>query len=580
MPIVVNPGSTVTLYEGIPFPADQTSTLWFDIPILANQRSFFANWEKKRTYENLTYIRQNGICRLDLEPGDGFRYNYLSFTNPDSGLIFYAFIVGVEYINNNTVQFQFGIDYLQTYMAFLEFRPCYVDREHVASDKKGEHTEKEPFNGVGQYVFECMMSPYVGDPNVPEYPTEISDFNSQNQLIGVYVSIDPAEVGFSYNVTKPGIYNFLYCGLYFMFFTFNDGGVAELQAFITALTEANKIDALKQIFIFPKGALYNQYAGDQRGKDFHIQFDTSKIGLYTPKNNKMYTYPYCFCYATNNEGIAANFKFEYFDEYEQNYGNVFFNISSQMTANCIISLVPRNYEGILYNYNNQITTSSYPLCTWLSDTYQAYLAQNSGKLSTMRENLRIDYHQSQFSNVMSTLEGGYNAAMGITAMFASGGAAGAPQAMNGGMQLLQSGISMVNNGIDYHQAVATLDAQLYDISTLPPQAHGVDSSTLMAAIGNKGFELYYCYVNSESARIIDNYFTMYGYHVARIKVPEFHSRKTWNYIRTVDCSVTGQASADVLMMIQHIFDRGITLWHVKDNIEAYGDYTQDNSIVG
>ena len=230
MPIIVNPGSTVTLYKNIPFPADQTSTLWFDEPILANQRNFFSHWQEKRVYENLTYIRQNGVCRLDLAPGDGFSYNYMSFTNPDSGLVFYAFIIGVEYINNNTVQFQFGIDYLQTYMAFLTFKPCYVDREHVASDKKGEHTEKEPFNGVGQYVFECMMSPYVGDPNVPEYPTEISDFNSQNILIGVYVSIDPSEVGFSYNTTPPGIYNFLYCGLYFMFFTFNDGGVAELKA--------------------------------------------------------------------------------------------------------------------------------------------------------------------------------------------------------------------------------------------------------------------------------------------------------------------------------------------------------------
>ena len=102
----------------------------------------------------------------------------------------------------------------------------------------------------------------------------------------------------------------------------------------------------------------------------------------------------------------------------------------------------------------------------------------------------------------------------------------------------------------------------------------------MAAIGNKGFELYYCYVNSESARIIDNYFTMYGYHVAKIKLPEFKSRKYWNFIKTVDCSVTGQASADVLNLIQHIFDRGITLWHVADNIDQYGDYSLDNQIVG
>lgn len=579
MPIVVNPGSTVTLYEQIPFPADQTSTLWFDVPILANQRSFFANWPKKRTYENLTYIRQTGLCRLDMHPGDGFMYNYMSFTNPDSGLVFYAFIVGVEYINNNTVQFQFGIDYLQTYMAFLTFRPCYVDREHVASDKKGQHTEKEPFNGVGQYVFECMMTPYVGDPNLPEYPQAISSFNSANYRICMFLSFNPSEIGLT-GVSLPGLYNNLYCGLYLKTFLVSEEGIAELKIWIDTITEENKVDGIKQLFMAPLGAIINQYVNENRGMDFHLQFPMEKLGLYTPKNNKMYTYPYCFCYATNNEGSGANYKFEYFDEYEQKYGNVFFNFTSQFTGNPVIGLVPRNYLGSLYNYNEMLTTSSFPLCAWTSDTYQAYLAQNSGKLSTMRENLRIDYHQNQIQNTIGLLEGAYNTTVGAGVAIASGGAAGLPQTAQGITQLLGGGFNMLNTGIDYHQAVATLDAQLYDISTLPPQAHSIDTSTMTLAAGIKGFELYYCYVNSESARIIDNYFTMYGYHVARIKVPEFHSRKTWNYIRTVDCSVTGQASADVLTLIQHIFDRGVTLWHVKDNIDAYGDYTQDNSIVG
>lgn len=578
MPIVVNPGSTVTLYKKIPFPADQTSTLWFDEPILRNQRAFFANWGDKKTYENLTYIRQMGVCRLDLQPGDGFSYNYMSFTNPDSGLVFYAFIVGVDYINNNTVQFQFALDYLQTYMAFLEFRPCYVDREHVASDKKGEHTEKEPFNGVGQYVYECMMTPYVGDPNLPEYPTEIVSFNSKNYRICMFLSFNPSDLGLT-GISLPGLYNSIYCGLYLKTFTVDETGVNELNAWISTITEANKIEGIKQLFMAPLGAIINQYINENRGMDFHLKFPTDKLGLYTPKNNKMYTYPYCFCYATNNEGSGANFKFEYFDEYEQDYGNVFFNFTSQFTGNPIIGLVPRNYLGSLYNYNNMITTSSYPLCAWVSDTYQAYLAQNSGKLSTMRDNLKIDYHQSQVGNVIGAVQGGYEAAQGITALFASGGAAGAPQATSGISQLLGAGMNIINSSIDYSQAVATLDAQLYDISTLPPQAHSIDTSTMALAAGIKGFELYYCYVNSESARIIDNYFSMYGYHVAKIKLPEFHSRKSWNFIKTVDCSVTGQASADVLNLIQHIFDRGITLWHTVDHIDDYGNYLLDNSII-
>ena len=92
----------------------------------------------------------------------------------------------------------------------------------------------------------------------------------------------------------------------------------------------------------------------------------------------------------------------------------------------------------------------------------------------------------------------------------------------------------------------------------------------------KGFEVFRCHINSETAKIIDNYFDMFGYAVKTVKMPNLTGRKNWNFVKTVNCSVTGRAPASVLDDIGKIFDAGITLWH---NLSNYDNYSADNSIL-
>ena len=66
---------------------------------------------------------------------------------------------------------------------------------------------------------------------------------------------------------------------------------------------------------------------------------------------------------------------------------------------------------------------------------------------------------------------------------------------------------------------------------------------------------------------------MYGYKVNRVKVPNLHTRQSWNYVKTVDCTIVANIPQDDLNSIKQMFNKGITLWHNTD----VGNYNLSNN---
>ena len=81
-------------------------------------------------------------------------------------------------------------------------------------------------------------------------------------------------------------------------------------------------------------------------------------------------------------------------------------------------------------------------------------------------------------------------------------------------------------------------------------------------------------ITADYARMIDDFFSMFGYATKRIKVPNRSSRPQWNYVKTGGCIINGSIPADAERMICAIHDRGITYWK---NAVNYGNYSLDNS---
>lgn len=80
-------------------------------------------------------------------------------------------------------------------------------------------------------------------------------------------------------------------------------------------------------------------------------------------------------------------------------------------------------------------------------------------------------------------------------------------------------------------------------------------------------------IKPEFAKMIDDYFSMYGYATNRVKVPNLTSRPNWNYIKCVGANILGGIPDEDLLNIRNLFNNGITLWH---NPNTFLDYNQPN----
>ena len=80
-------------------------------------------------------------------------------------------------------------------------------------------------------------------------------------------------------------------------------------------------------------------------------------------------------------------------------------------------------------------------------------------------------------------------------------------------------------------------------------------------------------ISAEYAKIIDDYFDMFGYAKKKKKIPNTSIRPHWNYVKTNGCVLSGNSPADDVRKICGIYDNGITFWK---NASEIGNYSLDN----
>lgn len=125
--------------------------------------------------------------------------------------------------------------------------------------------------------------------------------------------------------------------------------------------------------------------------------------------------------------------------------------------------------------------------------------------------------------------------------------------------------------------IAGTIGQFYSAS-LMPNIHGGNSNIgdVLYSSGRNTFTIRKMQCEKRFIEIIDNFFTMYGYKINLVKVPNLTGRSNWNYIKTIDCNILGNIPQMDLAEIKEMFDNGITLWHTTTN---FLDYSQSNTIL-
>lgn len=520
---------------------------------LASQLAYF-NSTIKHTLDNYTYIRKESIINVGLNIDDIINCNYLFYKNKGfTEKYYFCFISDMQYVNENCTAIKIETDCFQTWQFDLIYKPSFVEREHVNDDTVGANTIPENLE-TGEYVLE----------------SEVDNADLQDVCPVVATTVDPEgndEYGSYCGNRYEALGYYIFKGSLMSVY---DGGDQKdcIKRYLDYMAGQSKTDAIKSIFMAPKklvgwtgtgvwsstslfsmlsyrnaldvfehtDPIYTDYDIPYTFSDLSITRPTS-FGSYSPKNNKMFTFPYSYMNLTNNNGGNSIFKYEDF-----NSNTPSFEINGIISPSCSIRAIPLNYKNIAKNYNYGLQGAKYPICSWLNDIYTNWLTQNA-----------VNIGLNVAGNVGQIISGVALASSGAGAL---------------------SGAGQVASGIG---GIANTLGQIYQHSLVSPQAEGnINGGEVGGANSKLTFTLQNIQVREEMARVIDGYFSMFGYKVNRVKVPNITGRANWNYVKTIDVNIEGDIPQNDLSIIKGIFNKGITLWH---NPNTMYDYSQNNGIV-
>lgn len=519
--------STVILSKNIKMDREYVNVLSYS----ESEMVTLCRQNKVKEASNFSFIRANKSIQVPFSYGECLQANYIAFQNPDySNKWFFAWIDEVIYKGDLNTEIKYTIDSWSTWFDKWTKKPCFIQREHTNDDGFGKNTIPENLN-VGEVIeeeYEEIMT--FGEDGNDYYFAISSTYNpiTNKDFIGVN----------KVNGNLMGTWIFL-----FDVYT-GSVGLPNIENFLEDVNDSNKIDSIKDMFILPK-TLVDSIGTDELEKSatfgsyrckllknsddvVSIPFTfnrTLNFSDFQPKNNKCKVYPYNYMIVSNNIGNINILKYEDFDlSADVNLVEIEMAVSIGVSGR----LVPRAYKGIDYNYNESIPLAKFPTCSWASDAFTNWLTGNAVNVATQ--------------------------VVGIGASIASG------------------------NIPTIAGKTASLIGQFYQASLLPSIQGGQNIGDVNFSARKNTFAIHHMRAKTEYLRVIDDYFSRFGYATNRVKLPNITGRQNFNYIEIGQAEEIGYGEVPSIFMnnINNACRKGVTIWHNHENL---GNYSIENNII-
>lgn len=536
--MIVVPDTDIILLKS-PLKLDNYNQITFSN--LTAQYNYFSSLPKLE-YDGCTYQRKDGVIYYDTDKEtninaprfeDLLQYNYCMYKNDSyKDKWFYAFVTDIKYINDGMTEITIDTDAFQSWQFDIIYMNSFIEREHVSNDTVGLHTLPEGLE-TGEYI--------TNTENKNNYLT------SYSILVASTIDLD------TYASDGGNAYGGVYQGYNLYHFSNSSTGRTALQNVLMRMNTDQKLNAIVGIFLCPVGFFTTDSLTDgskvtpettPRGfswgssvQDTYVQ-RLNTLNGYTPKNNKLKTYPYMYLLMDNGSGSQAIYRYE---DFNTSGNDLDFTIVGTPSFGGSYFVMPENYGGSApNNYKNRLHGGKIPTCGFQNDTFINWLSANAVPIST-------------------GLAGDSVSAISGSAQTASGNASGISSILSGFF-----GIFNKMNEVEYH-------------SKMPPQHVGnADTGDVNFVRGITTFTAYGMSIKQEYAKCIDDFMSMYGYKVNRLATPNIHKRSNWDYIKCIDVNLEGNIPEKDLDKIRMLFNNGCTFWHTTSN---YLDYSQTNSIL-
>lgn len=377
----IQPNSTIKILENIPLNKSYEHTVYY--PDKDTQYNAF-NKYTKFTLTRYSYQRANlGTVKVELKYEDVYKCNYLMFKNESfEGKWFYAFITGCSYISNNTTAIYYDLDVMQSWCYDYQFRGTFVERQHSTNDIPYENTQPEGLE--------------IGDTYLIQSNNRMNLITNDSHAFVILGTTGP-------NGERPSattMFNML-MSLYISSNKSDDEAKQIISSYIANGLEDNIIS----IYTVPKDASIN--------KNLFVKRPLTIDG-YTPKNKKLYNFPYSYIQMYNNLGEVVELHYENFTD---SRGNSIHTLDNQMTFTANTTDVPipqsklrvANYQGTIgYDYNFYcVNYSQFPTGAFSGNSFQVWLAQNKNaygaSLNAIRDTFDTNVSIAQNNYTMAGL---------------------------------------------------------------------------------------------------------------------------------------------------------------------------------
>lgn len=515
----VTPSTNLYLLRGVPITNNYKDTLYFASK--TDQYNYFYS-KRIQTYSDFTYQRvESGKVRVALGAETCYTCNYLMFQNENFGTKwFYAFITGVEYVNNACTEITYELDKVQTWFYDLTLKPCMVVRQHATND--------------GYYV-NCEPEAFADDAKYVSWEQDCTEGNVFVTLSTGHMNVGTMDSVWNPN-TQYALINNIPCALEVNYFQDTDAGRRDLVTFIQNIVNGGHEQDLIAVYCTSAFVGLAPNAGIPTFGDYGANKQTLRTGAfqgYTPKNNKMYNYPFCKLAVKS----PTNEKHYAIEDFRTGTGttqidSANFYVYAVTIPTPTLLIVPRNYRGETVNYDEGIDITDFPYVPISGDTFKMWCVQNNG---------------GYLANFIGQL----------SALAFSSDAVGT---YIGIRQSIQEGANWLGQSINASQR--------------PDNVYGLEKGNIFSNLKKNGFRLQCLTYDYWKARQVDSYFTMYGYAENHVMTPNIHARQKWTYVQTSGCTLVGNAPSDDISFIENCFNNGITWWV---NPSEVGNYELTNA---
>lgn len=622
-----NPTTQIVLIKGCPLDRNYNNTFYFHNK--AVQENFFTknylnggSIYTKSFYSAYSYQRyEEGEIFIEGRYDRMIGHNYICFKNFKDGKWYYGFIDDMEYINENTTRVSYTIDVMQTWYFEYTMTTTFVEREHTETDVVGEHLVPEGFE-VGEMVSTRISNYSIGEllliiNYAPNYSTFLG-VDSVQLVGGIDGTVGQPTTGGSNNYKK--LFNSVVKvpnTIFSYFIHINSNNYQEkIMDVVTKITDLkgevvsifavpNKLVTLKGYKIRVSSETAAKPLTISYNPSDDITFDTDYVwvidelnsenftfsqsirfhdinGYYQPRNKKMYTHPYTSVIVTNNNGANNTY---YWEESARRQTDglkiINFNVDLFYLNKPLLNLYPTDYRGLAEDFENSVSKEDFIEMSWSVDSFARWWSENKSTIA-------LTAIKSGIMGVASPLVSGEIALNSYKANNPKGTkgerikeATIKNSAMSTGMSTFGSIVDTLGQGV---KASATPDA--YNIGNYDGAYNRYKEKD--------GFTAYNMTCHTDIAESIDNYFTMFGYAIKKLKVPNIKNyeaklRPHWNFVKTAGCHImpAWETTDDVITgtrnsipkeaeeLINSIYDKGVTFW--MHNGGELGDYTLDNS---